>query len=187
MLILRYPWANTRFQWEGMIYEFMCLAFGLGPAPRILIKLMKVPVAVLRRLSIRLIIYLDDILLMGVSLEAIEMARDNIIFNGTIGFCDKYGKICPRTPPPPHCIEFLGMKINSKSMTIHLPNHRTTTLSLCEQTLISKQITLMDLPKLIGKLRATAPAITPAPPPPPFQIRYLQQCQIRKQNCLAKL
>ena len=53
-------------------------------------------------------------------------------------------------------------------MTIHLPNHKTTTLrSLCEQTLISKQITLRDLSKLILKLRATAPAITPAPPPPP--------------------
>ena len=69
----------VRFQWEGMIYEFMCLAFGLGPAPRIFTKLMKVPVAILRRLNIRLIIYLDDILLMGDSLEAIEMARDTTL------------------------------------------------------------------------------------------------------------
>jgi len=25
----------VRFQWEGNLYEFQCLMFGLGPAPRI--------------------------------------------------------------------------------------------------------------------------------------------------------
>ena len=82
----------------------MCLALGLGPAPRIFTKLMKVPVAVLRRLSIRLIIYLDDILLMGDSLEAIEMARDTILFlMGHLGFVINMGK---SVLEPSHCIEF---------------------------------------------------------------------------------
>jgi len=31
-----------RFQWEGQLYEFLCLCFGLGPALRIFTKLLKV-------------------------------------------------------------------------------------------------------------------------------------------------
>ena len=34
-----------RFLWEGKTYEFLCLCFGLGPAPRIFTKLMKVSVS----------------------------------------------------------------------------------------------------------------------------------------------
>ena len=32
-----------RFQWSGNLYEFLCLCFGLGPAPRIFTKLLKIP------------------------------------------------------------------------------------------------------------------------------------------------
>ena len=69
-----------RFQWRGKLYQFQCLCFGLGPAPRIFTKLMKVPVAVLRRLNIRLIVFLDDILIMGKSKEDLLIARDTLAF-----------------------------------------------------------------------------------------------------------
>ena len=42
----------VRFQWSGNLYEFHCLCSGLGPAPRIFTKLLKVPIALLRRVSI---------------------------------------------------------------------------------------------------------------------------------------
>lgn len=58
-----------RFHWKGNLFEFLCLCFDLGPAPRIFTKLLKVPIAILRRLKIRLVIYLDDMLLMGLSRE----------------------------------------------------------------------------------------------------------------------
>ena len=45
-----------RFHWKGILYEYLCLAFGLGPTPRIFTKLMKVLVSVLRKLGIRLVI-----------------------------------------------------------------------------------------------------------------------------------
>jgi len=70
----------VRFAWEGNIYEFQCLMFGLGPAPRIFSKLLKVPMSVLRKLNIRLLIYLDDILLVCHSIEDAKMARDSTIF-----------------------------------------------------------------------------------------------------------
>ena len=60
---------NLRFEWEGSLCQFLCLCFGLSPAPLVFTKLLKVPVALLRKLKARLIIYLDDILLMTSSKE----------------------------------------------------------------------------------------------------------------------
>ena len=40
----------VRFQWEGTLYEFLCLCFGLGPALLIFTKILKVPISLLRRL-----------------------------------------------------------------------------------------------------------------------------------------
>ena len=42
----------VRFQWKGILYEFLSLAFGLGPAPRVFTKLMKVPISILRKLGV---------------------------------------------------------------------------------------------------------------------------------------
>ena len=79
----------VRFQWKGNLYQFLCLYFGLGPAPRIFTKLLKIPISILRRINIRLIIYLDDILIMGRSLEEILMSRDSNISTTTPRFCNK--------------------------------------------------------------------------------------------------
>ena len=56
-----------RFEWKGRVFQFNCLAFGLTPAPRIFTKILKVVMGFLRRQGIRLIIYLDDILILNVS------------------------------------------------------------------------------------------------------------------------
>ena len=48
----------VRFEWEGSLYEFQCLMFGLGPAPRFFTKILKVPISLLRRLQIKILIYM---------------------------------------------------------------------------------------------------------------------------------
>ena len=70
----------VRFPWAGNLYEFLGLCFGLGPALRIFTKLLKVAISVLRRLMIRVIIYLDDLLILGNSMSEIFIARDSVIF-----------------------------------------------------------------------------------------------------------
>jgi len=70
----------VKFSWRGTLYEFLCLCFGLGPGPRIFTTLLKVPIQLLRRLEIRLVIYLDDILILGETLEIILQARDTVIY-----------------------------------------------------------------------------------------------------------
>ena len=70
----------VRFLWAGNFYEFLCLRFILGPVLKIFTKLLKVPTSVLRRLMIRVIIYLDDLLILENSISEIFMARDSMIF-----------------------------------------------------------------------------------------------------------
>ena len=55
----------VRCKWSDNHYEFLCLCSGLGPAPKVFTKLLKIPIALLRRTSIPIIVYLDDMLLMG--------------------------------------------------------------------------------------------------------------------------
>ena len=73
-------WKLVRFQWEGSLYEFLCIYFGLGSAPRAFTKLLKVPISVLRRLMIQTIIFLNDLLIFGNTMEEILIARDSVIF-----------------------------------------------------------------------------------------------------------
>ena len=52
----------------------------LGLVPRALTKLLKVPMSVLRHLMIWAIIFPDDLLIFGNTMEAIFVARDSVIF-----------------------------------------------------------------------------------------------------------
>ena len=77
---------------------------------------------------------------------------------------------------PSQKIKFFGMVIDSMKMEISLPQEKLVKLmSQCEQVAGSKEITIMDLTKLIGKLGSTGQAILPAQ----LQVRYLQRLQIQ--------
>ena len=69
-----------RFQWEGNLYEFLCLCFGLGPAPLIFTKLLKIPIALLWRINVRIIIFFDDMLVMAQMFKEISQAKETSIF-----------------------------------------------------------------------------------------------------------
>jgi hypothetical protein len=61
-----------RFIWQGKTYQFRALPFGLNTAPRIFTELLKPVIAFLRTRNIRLLIYLDDILIIGSSIEVLR-------------------------------------------------------------------------------------------------------------------
>ena len=64
----RYLW----FLWRDSLLEFACLPFGLASAPT---KLLKPVLSILRQRGIRLIVYLDDILLMAPSFLELSPRR----------------------------------------------------------------------------------------------------------------
>lgn len=71
---------RLRFQWDNKIYQYTSLPFGLGEAPRIFTKTLKPVVGLLRRQGVRLIIYLDDILIMAESREKLRSHRDSTLY-----------------------------------------------------------------------------------------------------------
>ena len=58
-----------KFIHKGKLYKFMVLPNGLSPGPRKFTKLLKPPIAVLRKDGVTISIYIDDIILMGDTFE----------------------------------------------------------------------------------------------------------------------
>ena len=132
-----------RFQWEGNLYEFLCLCFGLGPAPLIFTKFLKIPIALLRRINVTIIFL--DMLVIAQILKEISQAKETLIFLlQNLGFVINFKK----SQLPVKEIEFLGLVINSVNMTLALPQGKVL--------VASPKTTIMELTKLLGKLSFTA-------------------------------
>ena len=57
------------FQWKNMCHAFQGLPFGPNTAPRVFTKLVKLIADYLRKRDIRIIVYQDDFLILGSSIE----------------------------------------------------------------------------------------------------------------------
>ena len=158
-----------RFIWEDTCYQFKALPFGLCSAPRIFTKLMKPIAAFLRRKSIRVLIYLDDFLLLAATKEeAVKNTHLLITLLQSLGFIINFKK---SSLTPSQVITFLGFKIDSTSMMLSLPAEKINKILDCAHRLLAPQrITLRNLASLIGLLEASRPAIWRAP----LHFRHLQ-------------
>ena len=162
-----------RFQWEGNLYEFLCLCFGLGPAPLIFTKLLKIPIALLWRINVR-IIFFDDMLVMAQMFKEISQAKETSIFLlQNLGFVINFKKL-QQTPVKE--VEPLWLVKNSVKMILALPQEKVLHIqNKCMQLIASPKTTIMELPKIQGKLSYTAQALLPVK----IQCRYFQQQQIQ--------
>ena len=61
-----------QFLWEGSLFQFSCLCFGLSSAPWTFTKILKPLVAFLRKRGMRIVVYLDDFLILNQSKEGAE-------------------------------------------------------------------------------------------------------------------
>jgi hypothetical protein len=147
-----------RFRWKGIAYQFICLPFGLAPAPRVFTKILKPVMAALRSRGVRVIIYLDDMLFLNEKREGlladVKMASDLL---QRLGFLINWEK---SLPAPTQSLEFLGMILNSLSMAFILPSaKREKTRKLCVQALNNNRIKLRDLAKVMGNFSWAIPAV----------------------------
>lgn len=151
-----------RFPWRKKVYEFQCLPFGLSSAPRVFTKLLKPVLAHLRQQGIRLIMYLDDMLVMAQSRTALEKQLIQIIsLLETLGFVVNREK---SQLQPTQSIQYLGFLIDSQQMKILLTEEKIGHLSAaCKMVRQQGFLSARELARLIGKLTATLPAIFPAP------------------------
>ena len=151
-----------RFCWEGDVFEFLCLPFGLGPAPMVFTKLLKPVVSYLRLQGIRILVYLDDMLLMAQSVNVLEThVQTTIRLLCCLGFILNIKK-CQTTPS--QTIEFLGFLVNSRSMTLSLPEPKVLKIRKeCRHMRNQSHVTGRQLAHLIGLLTSCLQAILQAP------------------------
>ena len=100
-----------RFSVQNRLYQFTCLPFGLSCAPWVFTKTLKPALTLLRELGVRLVAYIDDILVMA---ETEEKSRDHT--EGLVYLLENLGfMIHPekKITTPTQEIEFLGIVADS--------------------------------------------------------------------------
>lgn len=108
-----------RFEFNGSIYEYNCMPFGLNVAPFVFTKLMKPIITALRARGFRSVIYLDDILLLGRTYnEAHINTVSTLRLFISLGFVPNYKK---SVLIPVQKIQYLGFVYDSTDMTISIP------------------------------------------------------------------
>ena len=159
-------WEDHRkyliFSWQGNLYEFQCLPFGLSSAPRVFTKLLKPVLARLRHQGVRLIMYLDDMLVMAQSKEKLESHLSQIK-----SLLELLSFVVNREKSqlvPAQMIHYLGFMVDSMGMKIRLSEEKATqTSTACRKTREKGSASVRELARLIGKMTATLPAVFPAP------------------------
>ena len=98
--------------------------FGLPSAPRIFTKLMKILISLVTKLCSKIIIYVVNILLMGVTLKELSVVQDTLIYLlQSLGFLVSIQKSVLN---PTLTLEFLGVVVISQDMTLDKENTATT-------------------------------------------------------------
>jgi len=151
-----------RFLWKGTFYQFKALPFGLCSAPRIFTKVLKPVAAFLRSKAIRVLIYLDDFLLLAATMEvAVKNTQLIVILLQSLDFKINLKK---SLLIPTQVLTFPGFQIDSMCMMISFPAEKANKiLDCCRRLLVSQSIKLRNLASLIGLLESSRPAIWRAP------------------------
>ena len=151
-----------RFTWGCQLFQFQCLPFGLSTAPRVFTKIMKPVIALLRQQGIRVIIFLDDMLLMAQKREdLLAITQEVITLLHLLGFIINWDK---SSLTPSQQIHFLGFMIDSVLMTMSLPKEKVKNIARsCQAVLKQETVTVRDLSRVLGRMTAASQAVLPAP------------------------
>ena len=151
-----------RFRWGDQLYQFRACPFGLASAPRMFTKLMKPITPVLRRMGIKMVIYLDDMIFLHQDPVLLEIQTQSAIWVlQHLGFQINWEK---SITTPAQSIEFLGFEIDAIQMKVKLPVGKMENIQKqCQSLMQTETMTVRELAALIGKLVAAVRAVTPGP------------------------
>ena len=108
-----------RFMYRGKYYQFQCLPFGLSSAPWVFTKTLKPVLALLREMGVRLIAYIDAMLVLAESQEQAKRHAEAVVYLlQCLGF-----KINQKISvlEPAQVMEFLGLTVDTVQMELKLP------------------------------------------------------------------
>jgi len=125
-------------------------------------KVLKPTIELLRTIGVRLVIYMDDMLLMASSEHLIqEQTYVALFLLENLGFVVNNKK---SVLTPCQQIEFLGMLVNSQSMELKLPGEKIRKIRTeAHYLLATPNVPIQSLAQFLGKLNATTPALQMAP------------------------
>ena len=150
------------FMFDGKIYRFKGMPFGLNSAPRIFTKLIKQILRLLRAQGMLLIIHLDDILLIAPTAD-LCLAQGKFLMKllQDLGFLVNINK---SVLTPTQRIIFLGFLIDSVNMTISLPEEKQLAIIQKANSLLAQNlVSIRNLCQFVGMCSATRPALRQLP------------------------
>ena len=143
------------FQWRNRSFTFQGPPFGLNTAPRIFTKLLKPVAAYLRRRGIQIIVYLDNFLILGSSVEDSRantlLTLDLLHWLGLTINWEESILVSSQT------LAFLGLCINSLALSLSVPEKKILNIqNKCHQILSNHTPSAREVASLIGKLDGLA-------------------------------
>ena len=147
-----------RFEFNGQLYQFTVLPFGLSTSPYVFTKILKPVINILRLKGYRSTIYLDNICLFGESKTmCLNNTKETMNLLTSLGFIINFEK---SNIVPKKICQFLGFVIDSSKMLLMLTDKKRFKIyGKITDFLSKKQCKIRDLAEVIGILVAACPAI----------------------------
>ena len=149
------------FQWEGKSYMFKCLPFGLSSAPRVFTKLLKPVVGFLRHTGCRLIIYLDDMLILHQNRKQLHQITQLTcqLFEGLGLMINQKSRTIPTQE-----LEFLSFQVCSVSMNLSIPSEKLRKIKQDLRRMLDRStVAVREVAQFVGKAVATLRAVPLVP------------------------
>jgi hypothetical protein len=145
------------FDFEGKTYCFQVLPFGLGPSPWFITKLYRHVVERLQQQGHQVMMYIDDMLILGEDKRAceaaVEAARDLLQELGAVLNEEK------SSLSPSQKLVYLGFEIDSEAMTITAPPKKLTNLRKAIRSVLKKPASARCLASILGKINSLQDAM----------------------------
>ena len=146
-----------KFKWQGKIYMYIVLPFGISSAPRKFTKLLKPILSFLRKQGIVILMYIDDGWTMALTYD-LCFSQISYVMKSFTSFGFLINKKKSR-PNPSQRVTSLGFIIDSVLMMVFLPADKTASVvSFCRAILSKETFSIRFLASFIGTLVSTFPA-----------------------------
>ena len=147
------------FSFQGKLFFYKALPFGLSPAPYIFSRIMTYPVQILRKKEVNVLAYLDDLIFWGRTKwevrRAVTLAKQTF---SKLGFLLNYEKSVTR---PTQRLIWLGLSWRTLTFSVSLPkDFQKRMREKAIRTLASQKISRRELESLQG-LMAFAGQVLP--------------------------
>ncbi len=148
-----------RFAFKGRAWQYRVLPFGLSLSPRVFTKVVEGALTPLREVGVRILNYLDDWLILAQSREQLGDHRDLVLRHlSQLGLRVNWEK---SKLSPVQRISFLGVELDSVSMTARLTEERAQAVLSCLSSFRGRNVVpLKQFQRLLGHM-ASAAAVTP--------------------------